>query len=395
MSDLKTDTDIAIVGGGLSGTIAAIVFARAGLRVALIDRNETAPHEFRVEKIGGEQLAKLERLGLLDVLATHSSRFDRATNVRRGRVVDYTDGPYHAIFYRDLVNAMRATLPPTVTTVIGRVVDIEASVGRQLVKVADHPDISARLVVLASGMSDILRSRLGIKREVLHERQSLTFGFNLKPTGNDAMPRAHTFYGERPSDGIDYLTLFPLGDVIRANVFVFLDHRAPWIKELRTDPLAALATRISSLRRYLGDATLDGKVQSWIMDLAVARDVRRPGIVLIGDAYQTSCPAAGTGVSRLLTDVQQLSYLAPSWLQTPGMGADKIAAFYDDPVKVAMDAHALSLAEQRRSFTIDTSLTWRTRRQSQFIRRRIMHEMARVSPALAAGIRSLRGSSRR
>jgi len=136
-------------------------------------------------------------------------------------------------------------------------------------------------------------------------------------------------------------------------------------------------------------------VQSWIMDLAVARNVRRPGIVLIGDAYQTSCPAAGTGVSRLLTDVQRLLAHVTNWLETPGMDAEKIAAFYDDPVKSAMDAHALGQAEFRRSFTIDTSLVWRTRRQAQFLRRRLLNGLDRLSPPLAASIRSLRAASRR
>ena len=127
------------------------------------------------------------------------------------------------------------------------------------------------------------------------------------------------------------------------------------------------------------------------MDIAVARNVRQPGIVLIGDAYQTSCPAAGTGVSRLLTDVERLCRAhIPQWLASPGMPTAKIAAFYDDPEKQAMDVHALGLARYRRSLTIDTSLPWRTQRQAQYLRRGIMHGIDTLSPALAAGIRSLR-----
>jgi 2-polyprenyl-6-methoxyphenol hydroxylase-like FAD-dependent oxidoreductase len=387
---MTPDTDIAIVGGGLAGTIAAFALARSGIRVSLIDRNETPPAEFRVEKLGGAQLESLRRLGLLDTLAQNSTRFDRATNVRRGRVVDLTDSRYQGIFYGDLVNAMRQALPAAVRFIAGRVTDLSTSTDVQRVEIAGHGTLSARLVVLASGMSDLLRTRLGIEREVLHERQSLTFGFNLMPLDGIANHPALTIYGERPRDGIDYLTLFPIGELIRANLFVFLDHRDPWIKQVRTDPLAALAAKLSGLRERLGHVELDGRVQSWIMDLAVARNVRQPGVVLIGDAYQTSCPAAGTGVSRLLTDVERLVAHATDWLRTLGMDAVKIGAFYDDPIKEAMDAQALAMAKFRRSLTVDISIGWRTRRQVSFLRRQALHTIDRVSPPLAARIRALR-----
>ena len=384
------DTDIAIVGGGLAGTIAAIALARSGARVTLVDRNATPPDEFRVEKLGGMQLESLGRLGLLDLLTANSTRFDQSLNIRRGRIVDHTNARYQAAFYADLVGTMRSALPGSVRLLIGRVTELATSAGLQQVTIAEHGTLRARLVVLASGMSDLLRSRLGIEREVLHERQSLTFGFNLRPGDGIAAHPALTIYGERPRDGIDYLTLFPIGELIRANLFVFLDHRDPWIKALRTDPLAALDGRLPGLRLRLGDVELDGRVQNWIMDLAVARNVRQPGVVLIGDAYQTSCPAAGTGVSRLLTDVERLAAHVPAWMQTPGMDAAKIASFYNDPVKAAMDAQALGMAGYRRAFTVDTRLAWRARRQAQFLRRRLLNAIDTLSPPLAARLRALR-----
>ena len=52
----------------------------------------------------------------------------------------------------------------------------------------------------------------------------------------------------------------------------------------------------------------------------------------------------------------------PRWLATPGMGADKIAAFYADPVKRAYDAHSADKAFFLRSLSIDPGLAWTARR---------------------------------
>jgi 2-polyprenyl-6-methoxyphenol hydroxylase-like FAD-dependent oxidoreductase len=259
---------------------------------------------------------------------------------------------------------------------------------RQTVSTSEG-DISARLVVLAGGMSDLLRSRLGIERRVIHPRQSITFGFDVAAPDN--RHPALTFYGRRPADGIDYLTLFPAAGALRANLFTFLDHRHPWIKEVRQNPEAALDAALPDLAKTIGPFTVPGKMHTWVMDIAVAENPVRDGVVLIGDAFQTSCPAAGTGVSRLLTDVIQLCHVhIPQWLATPGMGTEKIARFYADPEKVAMDTRALGLADYRRNLTVDTGLAWRARRQAMYVRRRTLDAIDRVSPQLRTLLRTTR-----
>src|SRR5689334_7769558 len=72
--------DIAIVGGGLAGSLAAAVLARAGHRITLIDKRAIYPDEFRVEKIGGHQLEMLRKLGFLDALGNAACRYDRVLN---------------------------------------------------------------------------------------------------------------------------------------------------------------------------------------------------------------------------------------------------------------------------------------------------------------------------
>jgi 2-polyprenyl-6-methoxyphenol hydroxylase-like FAD-dependent oxidoreductase len=367
-------TDIAIIGAGLGGSLAAVVLARAGYRVALIDRYRAYPPEFRVEKFAGDQVELLRRLGLLDCVAAASTRFDQVINARHGRVIDRTHTPHYGIFYQDFVNVIRAQLPGSATFVIGQAIDVRADAERPQVVLADDTVVEARLVVIATGMLGTLRRRLGIVRRDTFEKHSISFGFNIAPGPGAAFDfPALTYYGEQVSDCVDYLSLFPIGDVMRANLFTFRDHRDPWARDLRRQPAATLVETMPGLQRFLGGFEVVGKVQNWTMDLYELEDYLRDGVVLIGDAFQTSCPAAGTGVSRLLTDVHRLCGVhVPGWFASEGMGRGKIAQFYADPVKRAADGRSTRLAHYRRALTIDDSLRGRARRGQAYLRRRML-----------------------
>lgn len=370
----RHDADVAILGGGLSGSIAAVVLGRAGYRVALVDRYAVYPPEFRVEKIAGDQVELMRRLGLLDGLAAVATPFDQVLNIRRGQVIDCSTHQHYGIMYADILKAVRAQIPSSVDFIIGRAIDVEAGPDRQRITLANNDVVESRLIVLATGMSDVLRHKLGIKRRVVFENQCLSFGFNIqRGSGHTTGFPAFTYYGGELSHRIDYLSLFPVGDVMRANLFTFRDHRDPWIRDLRRDPKATLLGVMPGLSRFLGDFQVIDKVQNWLMDLYVVENHRRDGVALIGDSFQTSCPAAGTGVSRLLTDVDRLCNVhVPRWLATPGMAASKIAEFYDDPVKQAADGRAARLAQYRRSLAIDPGLRWALERRQVYLRRRVI-----------------------
>jgi 2-polyprenyl-6-methoxyphenol hydroxylase-like FAD-dependent oxidoreductase len=117
------------------------------------------------------------------------------------------------------------------------------------------------------------------------------------------------------------------------------------------------------------------------MDLANVEGHLQPGIVLIGDSFQTSCPAAGTGVSRLLVDVERLCTVhLPEWLKTNGMGTEKIAAFYSDHEKIASDDFAFRMAHFRQALTIDAGVRWDLRRRLHFLRRNLRHRVDAIRP---------------
>ena len=124
------------------------------------------------------------------------------------------------------------------------------------------------------------------------------------------------------------------------------------------------------LEAITGAFDVPGTVQIRPADLYVTTNVEQPGVVLVGDAFATSCPAAGTGTGKVFTDVERLCNVhIPRWFATDGMGADKIAAFYADPVKRAYDAHSAGKAFALRSLTVDPGLAWAARRALRFAAR--------------------------
>jgi 2-polyprenyl-6-methoxyphenol hydroxylase-like FAD-dependent oxidoreductase len=268
------------------------------------------------------------------------------------------------------VNSVREHLPPLVDFVVGRVSDIEAGPQRQTVILSNGATIDARLVVLASGYSDALRQKVGIERKVIRNAHSLSLGFSIVPAGRNGFDfPGLTYYGDRLAERIGYVSFFPIGEVMRANLFCYRGHDGAWGKAFRERPRETLFATMPGLKPHLGDIEIVGQVKLRVADLYVVEGHRRDGVVLIGDATQTTCPAAGNGVTRVLTDVTRLCTVhVPRWLATPGMAAEKINAFYDDPIKRACDEHCLWTAEYARSFATDPGLIWRARRVRAFVR---------------------------
>src|SRR3954467_6384912 len=145
---------------------------------------------------------------------------------------------------------------------------------------------------------------------------------------------ALAYYGERVADRAADVTLFPVGQTMRANLCVYREMDDPWLKEFRDAPRATLAALMPGLARIASDYDIPGAVKIRPADLYVTTGVNQPGVVLVGDAFSTSCPTAGTGTGKVFTDVERLCNLhIPRWLATQGMGTEKIAAFYQDPVR--------------------------------------------------------------
>lgn len=364
-------TDIAIAGGGLAGSLAAAMLGRAGISTILIDPHGRYAPELRCEKLDGGQVGLLEKTGLADPVLRAATHDREAWVARLGRVVEKRPGDQWGILYDDLVNTIRDQIRPEDRFIAGKVTGISTSDDLQQVSVSTGESLSARLVVVANGLNVGLRTQLGMTRRELSPSHSVTVGFDMKPLNARAFQfGALTLYPERLAARLAYLTLFPIGETMRANLLVYRDPRDGWFRELRESPEAVLVAALPSLRKIAGSFEVVGPIKLRPADLYQTEGFLRAGVVLVGDAFSTSCPAAGTGVSKVFTDVERLcnAYI-PAWLEGEGMGAQKIAAFYDDEAKKACDARSLAKAFHLRALSVEPGWWWRAQRWLRFVAR--------------------------
>ena len=286
-----------------------------------------------------------------------------------GYLLDNKPSRQYGIMYDDLINAIRAEIAAPAERMCTKVIDVSTSTERQKVTLSNGEMISARLVVLANGLNVGLRRTLGIERQILSPCHSISLGFDLVPVGRPAFDfPALTYFSERASERIPYITLFPVGKRMRANLFAYREADDPWLRAMRRNPVETLNAALPRLSRITGEFAVAGDINIRPADLYVSTGYRQAGIVLVGDAFAATCPVTGSGTDKVFTDVSQLCNVhIPAWLASEGMSEAKIASFYDDPVKKECDAWSMAKAISFRSVSIDTGLYWRAQRWARFM----------------------------
>lgn len=360
--------DVVIVGAGLAGVCAATILDRKGIRVALVDPRETYPACFKAEKIEPDQAALLRKFNLLDRLLPRASRIHEILSARNRQIFQVLHIEQYGIFYQDVVNGVRAQLPPSVTWKRDRVQGIVTGTESCSVTLFGGETLATRLVVLASGAYGTLHSGLGLRKRMISERHSLCLGFNLARQDGQPFPfDALTYYPDDIETRVAFLTLFPIRDIMRANYFVYRTLGDEWVSQFNKDPVQAFARDLPDLFHFTGPFRVSSRIEMVPIDLYRTEGHLQPGLVLLGETYQGVCPTTGTGMSKVLTDVDVLCECVPQWLATPGMEVGKIAQYYRHPRKITTDSNSLHNALRCRDFSTDPSWYWTIRRALQHL----------------------------
>lgn len=340
---MSADVQVVVVGGGFAGACAAHVLSSQGFSVALVDRHETYPDLFRAEKLEPDQVAIMRKLGLLELRAPCTEPIGTTLNFDGHALKPFDTVEQYGISYSDTVNRLVAALPSTVCRILGRVARIERGSELPRVVLESGTSVSALLVVLATGGSEKLLAPIGLQRRWDRSLKSLSFGFDIERTDGGAWGFNGFNYLLPPNPSrIDYVTVFPIGERMRVNLFTQLDPKHRLVSSFKTDTLGAMERWFPGIGSHVGPIRVVSAVQVVPTVFYRLKAPARAGLVAIGDEYQSVSPTTGTGLSRVLNDVDALcTRHAPGWLAQGRVSGRAVRAYYADPEKVASDKKAL------------------------------------------------------
>ncbi|RCX24755.1 2-octaprenyl-6-methoxyphenyl hydroxylase [Thioalbus denitrificans] len=310
--------DIAIVGGGLSGSSLACALAGCGLRIAVIESappaEDGAPAAFdeRVLALAYGSRRILDGLGVWAGLAAAAAPIRRIHVSDRGHFgcvrLDAAEEGVEALGYvlpmrplgRALAAAARAAagvdyLNPARCTAAGLTPELATLT---LETPAGERTLTARLLVVADGGRTGLQESLGIRTSVRDYGQSAIIA-------NVAT--------EYPHEGVAYerftdtgpLALLPLDGHRCALVWSVPPDQAGEIAAL---PDARFLERLQArFGERLGRFTAVGERHVYPLRLTQAGEWARPRLVLVGNAAHTLHPIAGQGFNLGLRDVAVLA----------------------------------------------------------------------------------------
>jgi 2-polyprenyl-6-methoxyphenol hydroxylase-like FAD-dependent oxidoreductase len=308
---LDLSTDCCIAGGGPAGMMLGYILARAGLRVAVLEKHADFFRDFRGDTVHPSTMEAMSELGLLDrfLQRPHDEIAELSAQIGETvvKVGDFRHLPTKAKFIAmmpqwDFLDFLReegrryANLDVRMQV---EAVDLMRSGGRVTGVRARGPDgpfdIAAKLVVAADGRTSVLREKAGLKCRDFGAPIDVLWMRLPRRLGDENLPLGR-------ADAGHMLVMIPRGDYFQC---AFVVPKGGY-DAIRAKGLPAFRQQIADAAPMMSDRV--AQLTTWddikLLTVTVDRLDRwwTPGLLCIGDAAHAMSPVGGVGINFAIAD---------------------------------------------------------------------------------------------